>query len=191
MNIACAVLAAGGSTRMGQPKQLLRIDGQPLIRRIVQICCASRCDQAAVVLGAHADEVQEVIGDARVTVLQNDVWSEGMSSSLHVAVHWAQQVGADALLIAACDQPFLTVDHLDALCAAYVCEQRSIASAYNETLGVPALVEAKLFEQLLAIRGDRGAAIVLRRETDIGQIAWPDGALDLDTPQDLMVMLGR
>ena len=186
MSVACAVLAAGGSARLGAPKQLLVLDGKPLIRRAVEAACASRAEHVAVVLGAHAAAVSGALGLTRATTLHNADWSSaGMASSLHVAVRWAEQLGARALLLCVCDQPHLTAAQLDRLLAAHGSEQRCVASRYLDALGVPALITAEHFAALYAIHGDRGAAPLLRSGIDVGTVDWPEGAVDLDTALDV------
>lgn len=181
MKIACAVLAAGASVRLGRPKQLLELGGRPLIARIVDAACNSAADHVAVVLGANAQQIAATFQDTRALVLHNPRWASGMASSLHTAVYWAQREQADALLLCACDQPYLSSAHLNALCR----EQRTAASFYGDTFGVPALIEASYFEQLLTIEGDRGAAPVLRSAIGVVAVPWPEGAFDLDTEEDV------
>lgn len=185
MSIVCAVLAAGQSARLGTPKQLLMLDGEPLVRRTVRAACATECEQVAVVLGAQADAVSAALGPCRATALTNEAWSSGMASSMHVAVRWAAGVQAEALVLCVCDQPSLSAAHLTSLIAAYRSERRSIASRYNGALGVPALLTAQHFERLLSIEGDRGAAPLLRSGIDVGAVDWPEGAIDLDTADDV------
>ncbi|HEX5656783.1 MAG TPA: nucleotidyltransferase family protein [Polyangiales bacterium] len=177
MKIACAVLAAGGSTRMGQPKQLLALHGQPLIVRVLE--ATAGLAHVAVVLGANAQAISAAIPD--VHILPNPRWSEGMATSLHTAVYWAQRLGVDALLVCTCDQPLLSRAHLEQLALTGT----TAASRYNGALGVPALIEAHHFAQLLRIEGDRGAASLLRSGIAVTAIDWPDGAVDLDTPEDV------
>jgi CTP:molybdopterin cytidylyltransferase MocA len=186
LTVASVVLAAGGSSRLGVPKQLLELAGKPLIRHAVEAACASRCEHVAVVLGANAPAVSRALGVTRATTLLNASWSSaGMSSSLHVAVHWAVRVGAHALLLCVCDQPLLRVAQLDRLLAAYASQRRCVASRYQGALGVPALIPAEHFPALLAIHGDRGAAPLLRSGIDVGALDWPEGAVDLDTALDV------
>ncbi|HEY6882057.1 MAG TPA: NTP transferase domain-containing protein, partial [Polyangiales bacterium] len=86
MIIVCAVLAAGGSTRMGAPKQLLELQGRPLIAGIVETCCATGCREVAVVLGAHAARIAPTYEHTRAQTLHNPNWAAGLSSSVHAAV---------------------------------------------------------------------------------------------------------
>jgi molybdenum cofactor cytidylyltransferase len=177
MKIACAVLAAGSSTRMGQPKQLLMVEGQPLITRVLS--ATAFLTDVAVVLGANAHEIAAVI--PHVHILHNPRWSDGMATSLHAAVYWAQRLQADGLLLCTCDQPLLSRAHLERLTR----QATTAASRYNGALGVPAMIEARYFERLLQIEGDRGAAPLLRSGIELRAIDWPEGAVELDTPEDL------
>jgi molybdenum cofactor cytidylyltransferase len=181
LKLACAVLAAGASTRMGEPKQLLVLGGRPLIARV--LAATTFLPDVAVVLGAHAQRVAAAIEGAHV--LHNPRWQEGMSSSLHTAVHWAERLRADGLLLCTCDQALLERAHLERLANEFTRAGVSVASRYQGKLGVPALLAAKHFERLLQTEGDRGAAPVLRGDPDVIAIDWPDGAVDLDTPEDL------
>jgi CTP:molybdopterin cytidylyltransferase MocA len=174
-HIAGVILAAGASTRMGAPKQLLALGGEPLVRAIAREALASRCTRVAVVLGAHADAIAPALDGLAVTIVRNEQWQEGMASSVRCAAAWAGE--ADALLLMVCDQPRLTAAHLDALIAA----GPFAASAYAGTLGVPALLPRRMYGALLRSEGDRGARGLLAGATPV---PWPDGELDLDTPTD-------
>jgi len=192
VTVACGVLAAGRSLRLGQPKQLLSVAGRPLIQHVVSVACASRCDHVGVVLGAHEEQVAAAIGTSRAQYLHNPAFETGgLASSMHVAVHWARGIGANALLLCVCDQPHLDTELLDRLVDAYQREKRSIASRYADTLGVPALIEAQHFDHLLSITGDRGAAPLLRSGIALGTVDWPEGAVDLDTTLDLARFEGQ
>ena len=181
MKIACAVLAAGGSTRMGSPKQLLALDGQPLIARV--LCAAAFLSDVAVVLGAHAQEIARAVEGHHI--LHNPRWSLGMGTSVHTAVHWAQQLDADGLLLCTCDQVLISRAHLERLVEAFTRTGTTVASHYSGAPGVPALIEARYFERLLQIQGDRGAGPLLRSGIGLTSIDWPEGAVDLDTPEDV------
>ena len=176
--IFAAVLAAGASVRLGRPKQLVAIDGEPLVRRAARLALASRCTEVAVVLGAHAEEIAPALDGLGVNVLDNPLWPEGMGSSVRAAVDWALGECAQALLLVVCDHPRLTTAHLDALIA----HGGRVGSLYGGVVGVPALFPQVDFAALTMLRGDRGARTLLG---DARSIAWPDGVFDIDTEADL------
>ncbi len=182
--IVAAVLAAGASMRLGRPKQLIALDGEPLVRRAARLARASSCTEVAVVLGAHADAIAPTLDGLGVEVLENPLWPEGMGSSVRAAVGWALAECAQALLLVVCDQPRLTTAHLDALIA----HRGRVGSSYLGVVGVPALFPAVDFPALAMVRGDRGARTLL---AGAASIDWPDGAIDVDTDDDLAKLTDR
>jgi xanthine dehydrogenase YagT iron-sulfur-binding subunit len=184
MRIAAAILAAGASTRMGSPKQLLRYRGESLLRSAAQTALSSVCDPVYVVLGAHAELLRGEFDGLAVAVVENDLWREGMGSSVRTAV--AAAAGSDALIIMLCDQPGVTTQALDGLVSAH---QQSgaliVASAYQDTLGAPALFSREMFSELATLTGDQGARRVIQKHAErVAVVPLPEAALDLDTPQD-------
>jgi molybdenum cofactor cytidylyltransferase len=98
MTVALAILAAGASTRMApRKKQLVELDGEPLVHRAARLALASQASHVAVVLGAYADDIAPAIADLPVTRLDNPAWAEGMASSVRVAATWAATTDATAL----------------------------------------------------------------------------------------------
>jgi CTP:molybdopterin cytidylyltransferase MocA len=188
MSVVGAVLAAGGSSRLGRPKQLLSVRGRPLICELVETIRAAEIEHVAVVVGASAAAVvQSVAG--RAEILENGRWRTGVASSIHAAVRWACRRQADALLLAACDQPYLSSAHVRHLRCAFERERRCVASGYEDVAGIPAVIAAPRFSELLALRGDRGAARILRSDPNLGVLPFPEGAFDLDTAEDLALYL--
>jgi xanthine dehydrogenase accessory factor len=184
--IACAILAAGASRRLGRPKQLVKVGGQSLLRRIAVEACASTCARVAVVLGAHTDAIFPTLIGLPVTRLDNDWWKEGMASSIRRAVAWAEETGSEALLICLCDQLELEAAHLDRLIATYRGNPGSmVGSAYAGVCGVPALFARDRFAALEHLRGDRGAIGLLRDDPATIAVPWEAGRLDLDREADL------
>ena len=180
--VAAAILAAGASRRLGQPKQLLPFRGTTLVRAITAEVCTSRCQRVGVIVGAHAAQVAATVADLPVAVVPNVLWQEGLAASIRCAVSWAVRSGTDALALLVCDQPGLTASHLDRLVAEHVASGRPVASRYADTVGVPAVFGASEFPQLFALTGDRGAQRVLGR-THARVVDWPEGACDIDTLQ--------
>lgn len=186
MSVACAVLAAGASSRLGQPKQLVSAFGQPLVVRALQQLTAAGCGPAGVVLGCQHERVAALLGHTAAVLLDNPDWEEGIASSVRVAVHWAAALGCEALLLAACDQPLLTSSHVQALQTRWRAEScTAVASAYQGRRGVPVLFARTWFPRLLSLRGDRGAAALLQDDPEVAVVDWPDGAFDVDTTADL------
>lgn len=184
MTIGAVVLAAGASRRLGRPKQLVMIDGTPLVRRIAERAGAV-CDEVCVVVGAHADRIAAALHGLDVRLAYAPDWNEGMAASLRHGVAWAANAGHDAVALFACDQPRLSHEHVLALVAAHRGSGAVVASRYADTLGVPAIFGRARFGDLLAQRGDRGARALLRDDPNVVAIEWPDGAFDVDTPADL------
>ena len=188
--IAGVVLAAGGSKRMGVPKQLLALEGASLVRRAARVVLASRCDDVFVVVGAHAAEVTKEIDDLAVRVLENRRWHEGLASSIRTAVTAAgalPQPAVDAILLTLVDQPAVGPELLDQLIAALENAPAGLVAAeYAGTIGAPALFARRHFPALLALSGDRGGKSILAAHgAAVVTIPFPEGVFDIDTPADL------
>lgn len=182
-----AVLAAGGSSRMGEPKQLLRIDGESLVHRAARIAVEARVGPVVVVLGAEADRIRAEIADLPLRVVLNAGWQEGLASSLRATVEAAEgaQPAARGLLVLPADQPRLTAAHLRALDVAQRAGGAAIvASDYGDHRGPPALFAAARYPALRALRGDAGARELLRGADVLAVAAPPGSGLDLDRPSD-------
>jgi len=181
--VVAAILAAGGSRRLGRPKQLVALAGETLLARAVRTARSSKAARVAVVVGAHAEQVEGVLAGEDVVILRNDEWSEGMSSSVRAAARFAASCpDAHGLALLACDQPLLTTGHLDALIEAFAARPRTIASAYASTVGIPAVFERSDWAALSRLTGDRGAKALL---AGADSISWADGAFDCDTDDDV------
>jgi molybdenum cofactor cytidylyltransferase len=186
--IAIIILAAGASTRMGQPKQLLPFRGQPLLRHVVNIAIATTCQPIVVILGANAAQIQPEIADRPIQIIHNPDWETGMGSSIRCGIQylstWPNAV--DAAIVTVCDQPFISVALLDRLIQTYNLSKKAlIASEYAGIWGVPALFDRALFPELMALQGAAGARSVIQQQRASGRsIPFPEGQIDLDTPDD-------
>ena len=187
---AAVVLAAGASTRLGQPKQLLLVDGESMLRRTARMAVESGCSPVYVIVGFNAQQMQAELQGLAVEVVVNDTWREGMGSSLRVGMEVLRKAEppADAVLVLVCDQPRLTADHLRQLLTLHKATGSVgiTASVYGQRAGVPAIFWSRLFPALLASQGDRGARDLIRASaTEVQGIPWPEGELDIDRPEDL------
>ena len=182
--IAAAILAAGASRRLGQPKQLVPYHGTTLLRAIAAQVCASGCDRVAVVLGAHAETIAPTLHGLELAILPNAWWPEGVASSIRAAAAWAWRVRASALVLLVGDQPRLTTAHVDLLCTTFRDTGRSVGSRYAGIIGVPAVFDAAELPHLIELTGDHGARHVLA-DLQPAIVEWPDGAVDVDEPAQL------
>ena len=184
-----AVLAAGPSTRFGSPKQLVRLGGAPLVHQVAARAAAVAGQSVTVVLGAHAREVAPAMRQSAATVVVNRDWKEGLASSIRTAVRTAPP-RCDGLLLLLCDQPAVTADDLRRLYVAWRRHPVLITTAlYGGTPGLPALFPRWAFSDLLELRGDRDARLVLRRNVDqLVRVPMPNAGVDLDTPDDLLLV---
>jgi molybdenum cofactor cytidylyltransferase len=190
VNVSAVILAAGASSRLGRPKQLVQFQGRSLLRRAAETACASRAEEVLVVLGYDAPEMRSDLDGLRVRVLENPLWRDGIGSSIRHGITSLSPVSEGALLMV-CDQVRLTAGHLNALIDAFArTPDRPVASAYGGSPGVPALFPRALFGELLLLKGDRGAQRVLfAHEEELVTLPWPDGMLDVDTAPDVSAHL--
>ncbi|QIF05909.1 nucleotidyltransferase family protein [Roseimicrobium sp. ORNL1] len=179
------VLAAGGSTRLGSPKQLLRLQGESLVRTAVKAAQQGGCDLVCVVTGHAREAVEKELTHARPLLVHNEKWGRGMGSSIRLGVTAVQP--ASAVILLACDQPAVDAQVVRSLIAEhYRTGQAIVASQYSGTCGIPVLFDESCFPELANLADDRGAKSII--EADMGRVAhlaFPEGALDLDSPADL------
>jgi molybdenum cofactor cytidylyltransferase len=180
------LLAAGGSKRLGQAKQLLEFGGETLVHRAARLALATAPRDAVLALGAHADAVQAAVATLALRPVPCAHWELGMGASLRAGLAALSADCAGALVLL-CDQPDLDAAHLQALVAAWRADpSRAAASAYAGVLGVPALLPRAWFAELAALEGDRGARDLLRqRAAYVHAVACAPLSRDIDAPSDL------
>jgi molybdenum cofactor cytidylyltransferase len=180
VSIPAVVLAAGASTRLGEPKQLVMLGGETLLARAVRIAREAGCLPVVVVVGAEYVQVlgNSVLGDV-VTVI-NDNWEEGMGSSIRLGVGALAFAAKDAegVLLMTCDQPAVTAKHLFQL----TLRAELKASRYAGKNGVPAFFPKEYFGKLMELKGEAGARGLLA-EARYEELE--NGELDMDTVDDL------
>jgi molybdenum cofactor cytidylyltransferase len=181
------VLAAGASTRFGSPKQLVRVDGRPLLHAAVSRAAEVAGQSVTVVLGAHAADLAPLLRHSAATIVINRDWSEGMASSIRAGVSRLPGSCTGAMLVLA-DQAAVSVEDLKRLAAAWRRQPSYIVAAqYGSTLGAPAIFPSSAFRDLAGLRGDRGAQALFKRNPDrVVRVPMESAAIDIDTPEDLL-----
>lgn len=189
MSIGIVILAGGESRKLGTPKQLVEFKGKSLLRNAVEVALQVANKNVIVVLGARAEEIHDEIRDLPVKTVTNYAWKDGISTSLKKGL--TKLVALDskisAVVIMLSDQPFVTEKTIRSLIDTHKSTGKAIvASGYDGVVGVPALFDREVFDELLALEGDSGARVVIRK-SDPGRIAKidaPEAAFDVDTPAD-------
>ncbi|MEH1812607.1 MAG: nucleotidyltransferase family protein, partial [Nostoc sp.] len=162
--IAIMILAAGASTRMGTPKQLLLYQGRSFLQYITEIAIASVCQPVVVVLGANAEQIHPQIKQLPVRVVKNSDWACGMSTSIKSGIELLNNLPQkiEAVVITLCDQPFVSPQIINQLVDTYYSTKKPIiACEYGDTLGVPALFSQTFFSELAALKETSGAKKVI------------------------------
>ena len=187
-NIGALILAAGGSRRFGRPKQLITLQGESLVHRSVRVATEAGIPSIAVVTGESVAAVRDELRETSAAIIQNQEWPRGIGTSVRCGLRHLLASVSDlgAVVIVACDQPFVEAATIAALMAELERSGKAIvASSYAGTLGIPALFDRTCFDALLALPDDSGAkALIESRRNDVAQIEFEQGAIDIDTPAD-------
>jgi molybdenum cofactor cytidylyltransferase len=191
--VALLILAAGASTRMGQPKQLLPYRGRTLLRHAAETAVATGCGPVVLVTGALHEALAAEVAGLPVRAVHNSEWETGMASSIRAGLAAVQDAQPSAVLIMLSDQPLVTPELLRQLVAQ---QQQThapvVAAAYGDTLGVPAIFDHTQFSALSQLQGAQGAnRLIAGLDAAVGRVAFPAGLLDVDTPEQYAALLAR
>jgi len=184
-SLGAILLAAGGSSRLGRPKQLELIGGQPLVARQAQLLLKLQPASVVVVTGAVEQEVRRALAGLKVEFVHHEDWSLGMGQSIARGIAAMPERARGALLLL-CDQWRIDQGDLETLIDAWAPEpQKAIVSAWDGFSGPPTIFPRALFQRLMRLHGDRGARHVLKRYAGgLERVAVANAAFDLDKPGD-------
>ncbi|HSF88956.1 MAG TPA: nucleotidyltransferase family protein [Saprospiraceae bacterium] len=185
---AVLILAAGKSSRLGSPKQLLNFEGSALISRVAKTAIDAAIGEVFVVVGANAEEIVMELNMPDLYVVKNEEWEEGMASSIRNGLDQVQKSDpmVDGIMILVCDQPYLNADTLREI----LHQQRAsghamAASVYHDQVGTPAVFHRSIFPALMELRGDTGARkIVSAYGEQVALVPFEKGIIDIDTRED-------
>ncbi len=166
-NIAIIILAAGASTRMGSPKQLLTWGNTTLLNHTIEQAINSKSDAVYVVLGANYTAIKKSIIHKQATLLHFKNWKEGMGSSIMYGMQNLPPNKFDGVLVMLADQPQIDTSFLNKLISQFYQKKLSIISTqHKHGSGVPAIFANSYFKKLLRLRGDEGAKQIIANSMD-------------------------
>jgi len=184
----CVILAAGASSRLGKPKQLIQYRGRPLLLHAASAATSISPKQTIVVLGAHSLRLRALLARhlQHVSVIVNHQWGSGMASSLIFGLK-ALPSSARAALLMLSDQPRIDAHSLGRLVKAWRTKPSVPAASYfSETIGAPTILPKQYWADIKLLSGDTGARSLLKQfDINTTAVAMPEAALDIDTDEDL------
>jgi molybdenum cofactor cytidylyltransferase len=186
--IGAVLLAAGSASRFGTPKQLLAIDGVPMVRRIAIAALAAGLSPVMVVTGAHGEEVSASLAGLDVHEVVHGDWASGMGGSLAAGIRAIvkQAASLQAVMVLLADQPSIGSADLEGMLQAHgEAAGRIVAARYDGHLGAPCLFPRTCLDDLSVLHGARGARVLLERyASNVEAYDLPSAAFDIDTPAD-------
>ncbi|WP_256011374.1 nucleotidyltransferase family protein [Desertivirga xinjiangensis] len=187
-NIGAIILAAGESSRLGRPKQLLPFFGTTLIGNVLRAVQESAVKSAVLVSGAYAELIKQEVGNHPIPVIHNSGWRTGIASSIRTGLDSILQTNPlfNGVILLVSDQPFVTAELLNQMIAE---KNRSgkaiIACAYQDTLGTPVLFDRRYFKHLMDLKGQEGAKKLLTNfHKSVASVPFHNGEIDIDTEED-------
>jgi molybdenum cofactor cytidylyltransferase len=188
MKTGIILLAAGSSSRLGRPKQLIEFQAQKLIQKAIDEAQKSKADTLVVVLGWNPELVKSGFDSDKIPYVINKNWLEGMATSMQEGLRFLlEKEQPDQVILMLVDQPFVDASILNQLISLKEKSGKGIvACSYSDTLGVPAIFDQTYFKEMLELKVSEGAKkVILRNKADVFDLDFPQGAVDLDTEEDL------
>lgn len=188
MNTSIIILAAGNSSRMGKPKQLLDYKGKTLLQIVIDEALKTGCSSVNVVLGANAEEILAKHQNNQVNFVINKDWESGMASGIVAGLSAAIEKNdkTQSIIIAVADQVFIKMSTFNNLIEKHLKTGKNIiASGYAETIGTPVFFGKIYFDTLLSSKGAEGAKKLLKQyPQDVETVLFEGGEIDIDTETD-------
>lgn len=187
MDTAIIILAAGNSSRMGRPKQLLTLNGQTFLAIVTNEALKTDFRPVIIVVGANAEEISQQHPNPKVIYARNEHWQNGMSSSISTGLAAVLNDAPDIenVIIAVADQVHISSDVFEALNKKKQSNHHIVACDYQQTIGTPTLFNKKYFGELLNLKGPKGArGLIEQNIDDTITVPFELGSIDIDTETD-------
>jgi len=191
--IAILILAAGASSRMGSPKQLLKWGNSTLLNHSIKQAVNSKANHVFVVLGAHYNAINKTIHNQNITLLPYNDWKLGMGNSIAFGIKNIISLNFDSVLIMLVDQPLVNTEYVNKLIKASISTNKPItATSYPTGVGVPAIFNKQYFNKLADITGEKGAKNLIEQELEKVNLITPKTPLeDIDTPEAYKLAISK
>lgn len=187
--IGVIILAAGSSSRLGHPKQLVRFKGKSLLQQVIDLADSFKFDSQILVLGANSEEITRNIDPRKFKIVINENWKEGMSTSIKTGLSESLKLekDLDQILILLSDQPFVNRENIEELLGFQLnANKKASFSEYNGDIGVPAIFSRELFSELQKLEGDHGAKkLFCNKNLNYQALKIENGNFDVDTLEDV------
>ena len=187
-NIGIVILAAGSSSRLGKPKQLLLYNDKSLLQHSIDAAINSNGNSVLVVSGANEELISKEINKTGAHIITNKEWEEGMASSVRTGLDTLFKISptTDGVIFMVCDQPYISSSLLnDLISTQQKTKKPIITSSYGETIGPPALFHKSLFNELMQLKGDAGARKIIQQHSyEVATVLFTNGKIDIDTKED-------
>jgi molybdenum cofactor cytidylyltransferase len=191
--VSVLILAAGSSSRLGRPKQLLPWKETTLLGHAIEVARATDTYPIYVVLGSQAGMIRKGITDPRIRILINTNWEKGMGASISCGIQHivSEKEEIDGLLIMLCDQPLIHASYLNMLIDAFASSGKKIvATKYARHMGVPVIFDVSYFPLLSTLEADTGArSLMEKNKLDCLGFDAPGNNPDIDTEADYHKLL--
>lgn len=184
--LAVLILAAGSSSRMGFPKQLLKWKNTTLLQHAINTVKEVALEHIVLVLGANSETIKSEIDKGDMVVLYNENWEQGLGNSIAFGIKFILESLPDTenILIMLADQPLIDSKFLNSLKNTHDLSSNAITCTLyqNKRAGVPAIFHRKYFQDLLQLNGDKGAKELLKKySSEINYLDGTDIIIDIDT----------
>lgn len=195
MSVAALILAAGGSQRLGRPKQLEPWGGESLLECVIRHATSFPVDEVWVVIGAYAEEILDQVDFMGAGVVENPEWEEGIASSIRVGLDALTQLSrCESALILLGDQPNVSPDIVEELLVSHRRSRNAVSvPKYRYNRGNPVVVDRSMWPRLMSLEGDEGAARLWQAHPEwVNEVWFSDlGPRDVDTAVDVTELRPR